>query len=135
MFTAQVYRIAIHSLGAILEEEYLAKLTIDKWNEAHSESCGKIFLQVPGNSTASTDINVVIIDSYIDIAAVDKVIKIGKPVVLLFNKYHDPKNTLQSELEMIESYREVVKDRCICYDFENKSDFSNALIKVLNRKY
>jgi|GEM_PF-5242283 len=40
MFKAEVYRIAIHSLGAIIEEEHLAQIIIDKWNEDN----GKLFL-------------------------------------------------------------------------------------------
>ena len=131
MFKADVYTIAIHSLGAILEEEHLAQITIDKWNMENAEEQGKLFLQVPANSTVSPDVNVVIIDSYLDAAKVDKIIAAGKTTVLLFSKYHDPKNSMQTELNAIKAYREKIPGTCICLDYDNKAAFANILITAL----
>ena len=132
MFKADVYRIAIHSLGAILEEEHLAKMTIDKWNEENAEDRGLLFLQVPANSSDAPDLNLVIIDSIIDVTIVEKIIATDIPVVLLFSKYHDPKNSMQMELDEIESYRSKIQENCICIDYEGTKSFSNVLISILD---
>ena len=132
MFKADVYRIAIHSLGAILEEEHLAQMTINKWNEDYAEDKGKLFLQVPANSTNGPDVNVVIVDSFIDATKVDRIIAIGKPVVVLFSKYHDPKNSMQTELDAIAVYRKKIQDYCLCFDYENKAEFTKVLLSAIN---
>ena len=134
MFKADVYRIAIHSLGAILEEEHLAQMTIVKWNEENAVEKAKLFLQVPSNSNVIPDLNVVIVDSYIDTAKVDKIIATGKPVVLLFCKYHDPKNSMQTELDAIELYRDKVKFKCTCINYQGKADFVDIFTRVLQEE-
>ena len=130
MFKANVYRIAIHSLGAILEEEHLAQMTIDKWNEEKAEDKGKLYLQTPSSNLAP-DVHVVIIDSFVDTAKLDKIIATGKPVVLLFSKHHDPKNSMQTELDAIKAYRETIQDKCTCFDYESKADFESLINRCL----
>lgn len=131
MFKAEVCTIAIHSLGAILEEEHLAQMTIDKWNKENAEEQGKLFLQVQANCAIVPDVKVIIIDSYIDASKVDKIITTGKTTVLLFSTYHDPKNSTQTELDAIKAYREKINGTVICHDYDNKADFAKILISAL----
>lgn len=131
MFKADVYAIAIHSLGAILEEEYLAQITVDKWNKENAEEKGKIFLQVQASGVIIPDVNIVLINSYVDAAKVDKIIAEGEKLVLLFSKHHDPRNSMQTELDAIKAYREKVQGTCRCLDYENKADFAKVLIGAL----
>lgn len=131
MFKAEVCTIAIHLLGAILEEEHLAQMTIDKWNKENAEDKGKLFLQVQANSAIIPDVHVVIVDSFIDAAKLDKIIATGKATVLLFSTYHDPKNSMQTELDAIKAYREQIPGTCICHDYDNKTDFAKILISAL----
>lgn len=133
MFEAKVYTITIHSLGVILEEEHLAQVTVDKWNQENAENKGKLFFRVPAISSIIPDANVVIIYSYLDVNKIENIIAIGKPVVFLFNKYHDPRNTMQTELDAIKRYREKVQSKCTCLDYESKDDFSRALITALEK--
>ena len=130
MFQAQVYRIAIQSLGAIIEEEHIAQESIAKWNELHGEQDGILFLQ---STSDHSDLNVVIIDSFIDIAKVDRVMSSGRPSILFFSKHHDPKNTIQAELDAIKTYREMIQNTCTCVDYENTIDFAKVFMAAVER--
>ena len=74
MFEAKVYRIAVTSLGAVLEEEHLAKETIHAWNNQRAESTGKLFLTQSAGTNVTPDLYVVIIDSFLDTPKVDSIL-------------------------------------------------------------
>lgn len=46
MFIAKVYRVIVGSLSGAMEEVYLAKETIGKWNQQNAERTGKLYLLV-----------------------------------------------------------------------------------------
>ena len=109
-------------------------MTIDKWNEENAEKKGKLYLQTPSNSNLTPDLHVIVIDSFIDAAKVDKIIAAGETTILLFSKYHDPKNSMQTELDAIEVYRDKVKLKCTCLNYQGKSDFVDVFARVLQEE-
>ncbi len=62
---------------------------------------------------------------------VEAAIQTGAKVVLFFSSHHDEKNTIESEVKAIESFRSGLKDRCVCGEFESKCKFEAALEKEL----
>ena len=46
MFTAKVYRVMVGSLSGAMEEVYVAKETIRKWNQQNAERTGKVFVPI-----------------------------------------------------------------------------------------
>lgn len=132
MFEAKVYRISVSTLGAILEENHIVKETILAWNNERAEETGKLFLTLSDGVSTTPDFYVLIIDSFIDTNKVYKIIASGMPVVLLFSKYHDPKNSIQTELNAVEAYRAKIHDRCACFEYDNKESLMNTVKVVLN---
>ena len=131
MFEAKVYRVAVSTLGAILQEEHIAKETIQKWNAECAEEAGKLFLLVPEDASVAPDLYVVVIDSYVDTAKVEKLIATGKPIAFFFNQYHDPNNSMQAEIDKVEAFKEKVKDKYGCVEYNAAGEFGKAFITVL----
>ena len=127
MFEAKVYRIAVSTLGAILQEEHIAIDTIQKWNAERAEEAGKLLLSVPEDASVAPDLYVVIVDSYVDATKVDKIIATGKPIVFFFSKYHDPKNSIQAEIDATVTYRTSVQGDYLCLDYSTTNEFEQAL--------
>lgn len=132
MFEAKVYRIAVSTLGAILQEEHLAKETIQKWNAECAEKTGKLFLSVPEGAPVTPDLYLVIIDSYVDATKVQEIIAKGKPIAFFFNKYHDPRNSIQAEVDKVETFKDTVKDKYCCVDYNAPQEFVSAFDSLLN---
>lgn len=130
MFEAKVYRIAVSTLGAILQEEHIAKESIQKWNVERAEKAGKIFLSVPEDAPVTPDLYVVIIDSYVDATKVDETIAKGKPIAFFFSQYHDPKNSMQVEIDKVDAFKETVKDKHCCVDYGSNRQFEEKLISI-----
>lgn len=133
MFTSQVYKIAITSLGAILEEEHIAYEVINEWNIKRAEETKKVFLTVPNDATDTPDLYCVIVDSYVDEAKVNQMIETGKPVLVLFSKYHDPKNSIQTEIDKVQLFRANIQGSCICVDYDAAIDFGVKLIESIGQ--
>lgn len=131
MFEAKVYRIVVSTLGAILEEEHIAKETIQKWNIEHAEEAGKLFLSVPENAPVVPDLYLVVIDSYVDSTKVNEIMSKGKPIAFFFNKYHDPKNSMQAEIDNVEVFKEAMKDKYCCVDYSAARGFMSAIDSIL----
>lgn len=131
MFEAIVYRVVVSTLGAILQEEHLAKEAIQKWNTERAEVAGKLFLSVPEDTTVSPDLYVVVIDSYVDTAKVDKLIATGKLIAFFFSQYHDPNNSMQAEIDKVDAFKETMKDRYRCVDYNGAIEYENALVSVI----
>lgn len=83
------------------------------WNAECAEKAGKVFLPVSGEAPGTPDLNVVIINSYMDIVEIEKPISTSKPVVFFFNKYHDLRNSLQVEIDKDGAFKETAKDKGI----------------------
>jgi len=82
---------------------------------------GKVFIQLPSDSTAETDIYVLTIDNYVDITNANKIIATSKPV-LLFSKYHDEDNTIPAELEEVEALKNKKVPNCVKATYNGNRD-------------
>lgn len=132
MFEAKVYRIAVTSLGAILVEEHIAKETIQAWNCRRGESAGKLYLTQSLGCPAIPDMYVVIIDSYLDIAKVDAILANDRSMVFFFSQYHDPKNSIQTEIDSIATFREKMRTNYTCVDYRTAHEFGEVLSAQLD---
>lgn len=61
-------------------------------------------------------------------------IQTGVKVMLFFRSNHDEKNTIESEVKRIESFRTRVQDKCVCVDYNGKTDLESALEAVLSKQ-
>ena len=132
MFEAKVYRVVVSTLGAILQEEHLVKDTIQRWNIECAEKEEKVFLTVPEDASVAPDLYVVVIDSYVDTAKVDKLIATGRPIAFFFSQYHDPNNSMQAEIDKVDAFKETVKDKYCCVDYNAAQEFASTLVSVLD---
>ena len=131
MFEAKVYRVAVSTLGAILEEDHIAKEAIQAWNNDRAEKAGKLFLTLPVGESVMPDLYVVIIDSYVDNAKVEKIVATGCPIVFFFSQYHDPKNSIQVEVDAVEAFKERMKGKYRCVDYNAAREFGQVLNSIL----
>ena len=127
MFEAKVYRVAVSTLGAILEEDHIAKETIQAWNNDRAEKAGKLFLTLTVGESATPDLYVVIIDSYVDTAKVERIVASRSPIVFFFSQYHDPKNSMQAEVDAVATFKEQLKGKYRCVDYRTAREFGEAL--------
>ena len=77
-----------------IEEEHIARETLNRWNATFGKEKDKIYLPLPLDSTAEPDIYVLPIDNYVNTAKANKIIAAGKPTILLFSEYRDEDNTI-----------------------------------------
>ena len=84
MYSATIYTVSIVSPGVTIEEEHIARETLNRWNAENGTAKGKVYLPMPSDSTAATDIYVLPIDNYVDI---------------------DEDNTIPAELEEVEALK------------------------------
>ena len=135
MFTAKVYTVMIGSLSGMSEEIYAAKEVIRKWNQQYTVSTGKLFMPVEWTTNPEVlqkvDVVIGIVGNYIDNHAfIEECLESEKQVLLFFNAFIDPKNTIQSEHDEVKAFRERIQSKCICFEY---SDI-NGLIHVLNER-
>ena len=78
------------------------------------------------------DVNVFLIDNFVDTAVIDAAIATGVNVAVFFSIYHDPQNTMSSEIEAIEKLRERIQESCVCIDYKGSSVFEQRLTEYLN---
>ena len=135
MFTAKVFRIMVGSLSGAMEEVYVAKETIRKWNQQNAERTGKIFMPIEWGASQeaihNTDIVVGIVDNWIDDTKfVDDCVEVGKRVILLFKSISDPMNTISCELDCVKTFRERFQVRSSCDSYTRMTDF----VTLINRQ-
>lgn len=136
MFTAKVYRVMIGSLSGAMEEVYLAKEIIRKWNQNNAESKGRLFMPVEWSTKTEelnkADIVIGIIGNWIDnTAVVEECALMGKKVILFFQTCYDPKVTIPGEVQKIEEYKEQKKDTCPCFNYDSTSAFDGVISKQI----
>lgn len=132
MFNAKVYKIAVLSLSGMMEEVYAAKEAVSSWNKTKAKSAGKMYLLVDDLQTA--DILVGIIGNRIEnVSSVEEAIKSGKQVLLFFNSYADPKNTIASEHQDVLAYKESRNGRCFNADYNGVPELNRLLSEQLNK--
>lgn len=137
MFTAKVYRIMVGSLSGAMEEVYVAKETIRKWNQQNAEREGKVFIPVEwaSNPEAIRDVDVVVgvVDNWVNKQEiVEESIAAGKRVMLFFNAVQDSENTISGELEDVRLFKDRVQTQTFNASFYSNAEFVNQLNERLN---
>lgn len=133
MFEAKVYTVSIPSSGVALEEEHIAREVIARWNIEKGEKDKIVYLVIPNNYRGITpNIYIFAIDNYVDEQQVYAANQTGAKVMLLFRNHHDEKNTIESELISIASFRERMKELCVCADYNSNINFEEVLEECLS---
>lgn len=129
MFTAKVFRIAIASVGTILEENRIAREAIDYWSTRFGEKNGVLLLPTPTDCiNVIPDIYVFNIDNYVDAAKVESAVMTGDRVLLFFRQSHNPRNTIMGELNAVEEFKKENGDSVSCFEFNETSDYKRVFI-------
>lgn len=124
----------VGSLSGTMEEVYVAKEVIRKWNQENAEREGKLFLLVD-SPMEDVDVLIGIVGNWIDKPeSVLQMVEAGKKVMLFFNAFQDPKNTILSEMEKKEKFKERMQSKCYCAEYCGINDFSKSLYKMLEFK-
>lgn len=132
MFTANVFKIAVVSLSGILDETYVAKEVIRQWNQAKASHEGKLFM--PTEDPKAADALVGVLGNRVENAElIDEGLRAGKQVILLFNAYADPKNTIASEQTAVTDYLNQMQQRCFCATFNGVSELNEILCEQLDK--
>jgi hypothetical protein len=133
MYTATIFTVSIVSPGVTIEEEHIARETLNRWNAENGKEKGKVFLPSPSDATEEPDIYVLPIDNYVDNAKANKIIATGKPVILLFSEYHDEGNTIPAELKDVEALKKEKATNCVKATYNGKRDFQQALLASIEQ--
>ena len=131
MYTATIHTVSIVSPGVTLEEEHIARETLNRWNAENGKEKGKVFLPLPSDSSAEADIYVLPIDNYVDNAKAKAIIATGKQVILLFSESHDEENTIPVELKDVEALKNTKASNTITATYNGIKDFQQVLIATL----
>lgn len=132
MFTAKVYRIMVGSLSGAMEEVYVAKETIRKWNQQNAERTGKVFMPIEWSTTPeaiqNVDLVVGVIDNWVDNPKfIEGCVNASKQVLLFFNRIQDPTNTISGEKDEVEVLRNRIHPQIACIDYLGIIQFSELL--------
>ena len=132
MFTAKVYRVMVGSLSGTMEEVFTAKETIRKWNLDNAERAGKLYMltdwSVKADKLQVEDVVIGIVGNWVENTDfIEKSIKEGKQVILFFNAFQDPNNTILREQETVLTFRNKMQDLCFCKRYNNTSELSSIL--------
>ena len=133
MFEAKVYRIAVTTLGAILQEEHQAREAIQRYNTQRAQASGKVLLPLAPGDAAAPDLWVVVIQSYLDPARVEPILQSQRPVAFLFSQWHDPLSSIQAEVDATVAFRARVQGSYPCVDYRTPREFEEALWEVFER--
>lgn len=133
MYTAIIHTVSIVSPGVTIEEEHIARETLNRWNAENGKEKGIVFLPLPSDSTAEPDIYVLPIDNYVDTAKANAIIATGKPVILLFSEYHNDENTIPAELKDVEALKNGKASNCVKATYNGRNDFQQALIATIEQ--
>lgn len=131
MYTATIHTVSIVSPGVTIEEEHIARETLNRWNAENGKEKGKVFLPLPSDSTAEPDIYVLPIDNYVDTAKAKTIIATGKLVLLLFSEYHNEDNTIPAELKDVEALKNAKAPNCVKASYNGNRNFQQVLIATL----
>ena len=131
MFNAKVYKISVISLSGIMEEVFAAKECVRQWNVANAERTGKLFLTV--DEPQAADVLVGVVDNHLgNTALVEECLKTGRQVLLLFNAFYDPRNTMSSEQSAVADFMNHMGPRCYCAKFNGARELNGLLNEQLN---
>ena len=126
MFTAKVFRVMVCSLSGTMEEVFVAKDAIRKWNQENAEHAGKVYLLVEETThQEDADVLIGVVGNWIENTdVVEDFIAARKKVLLFFNRYHDPKNTMPSEALIVAEFKRVFQAISITYEYINNDDLT-----------
>lgn len=117
----------VGSLSGTMEEVYVAKEVIRKWNQENAEREEKLFLLVD-SPMEDVDVLIGIVGNWIDKPeSVLQMFEAGKKVMLFFNAFQDPKNTIPSEREEVITFKEQMKDHCLCIEYGRKVELEKII--------
>ena len=133
MYTATIHTVSTVLPGVTIEEEHIARETLNRWNAENGKEKGKVFLPLPSDSTAEPDIYVMPIDNYVDTTKAKTIIATGKPVILLFREFHDEENTISAELKDVEAIKDTKATNTITATYNGSRDFQQALIATIEQ--
>ena len=129
MFNAKVYKISVVSLSGMMEEIYATKQAIQQWNQDNAEHTGKMFLLV--DEACTVDVLVCVVDNRIENKElIDQSVNAGKWVMLFFNAFADPNNTIPNEQTAVMNFRSQMQQRCFCAEFSRVAQ----LTKLINEQ-
>lgn len=118
------------SLSGTMEEVYVAKDVIRKWNQKNAELTGKLFMPVEAQNV---DVFIGIVGNRVEKTdAVLRMIETGKKVMLFFNAFHDPKNTIPTEQDGMLAFKASMQNKCFCADYNGGLEMGNRLAERLN---
>lgn len=137
MFTAKVYRIMVGSLSGAMEEVYVAKETIRKWNQQNAERTGKVFLPIEWSTSQdaiqNTDIVVGVVDNWINNTKfVEDCVEAGKQVMLLVNSLQDPTTTISGEQKQVNLFLDQMLRLCYCSYYSAPTELVSSLSNRLD---
>lgn len=122
----------VGSLSGAMEEVYLAKESIRKWNQQNAERKGKLYLLVDWTSKEediqNVDVVIGIVDNWIEnTGLIESCVEKGKHVLLLFSAVQDTANTIQSEFEEVQSFSNSFQTKCFTAHYNGQAEFSSLL--------
>lgn len=132
MFNANVYRVLVKSAGNTYEECYTALRVLEDWNANQGEAKGKVFIPIkPADSQCpmpDIDVLIGIVGSYIfDQEFFKAYVDAGKKVMLFFDTDHDASNTIMSEIQEVEAFKQHMKPLCKCLTYSGFSEFADVV--------
>lgn len=132
MFTASVFKIAVVSLSGIMDETYASKEAVAQWNQANASHEGKLFMT--SDDPKMSDVLVSIVGNRLEkTELIDESLRAGRIVMLLFNAYADPKNTIASEQSAVADYMNQMQQRCFCAKFNGVGELKEILENQLDK--
>ena len=126
----------IASLSGAMEEVYVAKETICKWNQQNAECSGRLFMPVEMSESPEAikvvDVVIGIIGDWaVKTSLIDERILNGKKVILFFQDYHDPNVSIPGEIDAINDFKTRVQSLVTCISFEGRKEFQEQLYNQL----
>lgn len=72
-----------------------------------------------------------IIDSFLDTPEVDSILASDRPAAFFFCQYHDPSNSIKTEIDTIVAFKEQMRDKYACVGYRTAREFGDALMNEL----
>lgn len=122
----------VGSLSGTMEGVYVAKEAIRLWNLENAEREGRLYLPVEWSSRFEylfqVDMLICIVGDWVEKTDVlEDSLKEGKDVLLLFNAFHNPDNTILSEQIVVEQLQSVMETRYSCEMYNGMEDFRRII--------
>lgn len=136
MFTAKVYNVMVGSLSGITEEVTVVREVIRNWNQENVERDGKLFMNMDWNEkiddVQKIDVVIGLVDNWIEkTELVEACIKSGKRVILFFNAFADPGNTIESEHQAVAAFRKRMQSHCRCLEFRGSAQLKQRVVEAI----